>query len=72
MLIVMDYNNMKNLKRIVGNDYDNKLSMLMDYTDTKGSVSDPWYTRDFDRAYDDIFKGCCALFQKLKDEIIGL
>ena len=69
MLIVMDYNNMKNLKRIVGNDYENKLSMLMDYTDTKGSVSDPWYTRDFDRAYDDILKGCTALFEKLRNQM---
>ena len=65
LLIVMDFNNMKNAKRIIGNDSDNKLRMLMDYTDAKGAVSDPWYTRDFDKAYNDIAKGCQGLFDTL-------
>lgn len=65
MLIVMDNNNMRNIKRIVTNDFDNKISMLMDYTDSKGTVSDPWYTRDFDRAYNDILKGCEGLYNYL-------
>ena len=50
MLIVMDNNNMRNIKRIIPNDFDSKISMLLDYTDSKGAISDPWYTRDFDRA----------------------
>ena len=65
MLIVMDNNNMRNIKRIVTNDFDNKISMLMDYTDSKGTVSDPWYTRDFDKAYNDILKGCEGLYSYL-------
>ena len=32
MIILMDYNNMKNAKRIIGNDTEQKLHMLMDYT----------------------------------------
>lgn len=66
MIIVMDYNNMKNLKSIVTNDSKNKISMLLDYTDSKGSVSDPWYTRDFDKAYNDIYRGCTALYSYLE------
>ena len=62
LLILMDYNNMKNAKRIIGNDTDNKLHLLMEYTEQGGTVSDPWYTRDFDRAYEDIVKGCEGLF----------
>lgn len=65
LLIVMDNNNMKNAKRIIGNDTDNKLHLLMDYTEQGGTVSDPWYTRDFDRAYNDILSGCQALFDYL-------
>lgn len=65
MIIVMDYNNMKNLKRIVPNDFDNKFSMLLDYTSDRGSVSDPWYTRDFEKAYSDIYRGCLGLFDYL-------
>lgn len=65
MLIVMDNNNMRNIKRIIPNDLDNKISMLLDYTDSKGAISDPWYTRDFDRAYNDISIGCQGLFRYL-------
>ena len=65
MLIVMDNNNMRNIKRIIPNDFDSKISMLLDYTDSKGAISDPWYTRDFDRAYSDIVTGCEGLFQYL-------
>lgn len=65
MIILMDNNNMKNAKRIITNDTDNKLSLLMSYTPEGGTVSDPWYTRDFERAYNDIEKGCKALFDHL-------
>ena len=65
MIILMDNNNMRNAKRIITNDTDNKLSMLMSYTPEGGTVSDPWYTRDFDRAYDDIVRGCEGLFRYL-------
>ena len=65
MIILMDYNNMKNAKRIIGNDTEQKLHMLMDYTEKGGTVSDPWYTRDFDRAYNDILEGCQGLFDTL-------
>ncbi len=67
LLIVMDNNNMKNAKRIIGNDHDNKLHLLMEYTPQGGTVSDPWYTRDFDRAYEDILLGCRCLFKALMD-----
>ena len=65
LLILMDNNNMKNAKRMIGNDYDNKLHLLMSYTPQGGTVSDPWYTRDFETAYQDILKGCEGLFEYL-------
>ena len=65
MIILMDNNNMKNAKRIITNDTENKLSLLMSYTTEGGTVSDPWYTRDFERAYNDIEKGCKALYDHL-------
>ena len=57
-LICMDSNNLRNLARIVGADRDNKISLLLDYTDRKGaSIADPWYTRDFGATYRDIVDG---------------
>ena len=70
LLIVMDHNNMKNAKRIIGNDFDNKLHLLMEYTEQGGTVSDPWYTRDFDRAYHDILLGCQGLYAHLSADLL--
>ena len=57
-LICMDSSNLRNLARIVGPDRDNKVSLLLDYTDRKGaSIADPWYTRDFDATYRDVVDG---------------
>lgn len=42
-----------------------EIHKLMEYTDSTADVSDPWYTRDFDRCYNDIRKGCEALLNSL-------
>ena len=54
---------------ILGGDKDGKISKLLDYTDKKGDVSDPWYSDRFDIAYSDIYRGCVALLEKLKEQI---
>ena len=60
-LICMDNNNIRNLHRIIGTDPLNKVSRLMDFTDTPADVADPWYTYDFETTESDIDKGCKAL-----------
>ena len=58
-LICMDSNNLRNLTRIIGPDKENKVSLLLDYTDRKGaSIADPWYTGNFTVTYNDIVDGC--------------
>ncbi len=66
MFICMDRHNVSDVIRIFGGDKDNKISMLMDYTARPGDVSDPWYTGDFDTAYNDISEGCKGLLDYLK------
>ena len=57
-LICMDSNNIRNLMCIIGKDPDNKVSLLLDYTDRKGaSIADPWYTGNFTATYRDIVNG---------------
>ncbi len=71
MLIGMDGANLRNMELLFGGDPEGKLSLLLDHTpesDTKHhgrDVSDPWYTRKFNIAWDDISIGCAALFDKL-------
>ncbi len=65
MFIGMDSANIRNMHRIFGVDPEGKISKLMDYTSFGGDVSDPYYSRRFDRAFDDIYKGCLALLDYL-------
>ncbi len=43
-LIAMDQTNLRNMNRICGGDYADKMSLLMDHTAHPGNVADPWYT----------------------------
>lgn len=61
--IGMDNENMRCMQRILAT--DERLFRLMDFTEAGGSVSDPWYTRDFERAFSDIYRGCEALLKTL-------
>ena len=64
-ILVMDSANVRNIHRIFGGDPEGKVRKLMDLTDAPGDVADPWYTGNFDLAYNDIKKGCEALFAEL-------
>ena len=67
-IIVMDQENLYYLRHILGEDTENKIKLLMSFAGEDREVSDPWYTRDFGKAYDDIYKGCEALLKKIKKE----
>jgi len=64
-IIAMDANNLRNIQRLIGPDVDNKISLLMDYTDTPRDVADPWYTGDFQATWDDVQQGCDGLIASL-------
>ena len=65
LFIGMDSANIRNMLRILGGDPNGKVHKLMDYTDRGGDVADPWYSRRFDAAYQDIFEGCTALLDAI-------
>ena len=65
MFIGMDAANIRNMHRIFGGDPDGKISRLLSHAGVERDVRDPWYSERFDEAYDDIFTGCRALFEKL-------
>ena len=64
-IIAMDEYNLRNMARFVGNYKDNKVSLLMDYTDRPGDVADPWFMGDFDTTWNDIVAGCKGLLERL-------
>ena len=65
LLIGMDTQNLRNMQRICGGDPDGKLRLLLEYTGHSRDVADPWYTDDFDAAWQDIAFGCRALLEAL-------
>ena len=67
LFLLMDDRNLVNIRRIFRDDPDGKIHKLLDYVGIGGDISDPWYTRDFNAAYADIYKGCEALLKMLND-----
>ena len=65
LIIGMDEANIRGIRRIAGGDPAGKIHLLMDYAGEHRSVADPWYTRDFETAYNDILTGCQALLKEL-------
>lgn len=65
LLIGMDSANYRNMNRICGGDPEEKIRLLMDYTDHHGDVADPWYTRDFEATWRDVNEGCRSLLESL-------
>lgn len=65
MLIAMDQRNISNLSRMLGADKDGKVHKLMEFAGG-GDVADPWYYGNFDKCFDDIYKGCEGLLEYLK------
>ena len=66
----MDNNNIRNIKRIIDSDPDNKICRFLDITNNPRDIADPWYTGNFDETYNDILEGCTAFIEKLESENI--
>ena len=66
LIIGMDQENLRDLRRICLDDPEGKIHLLMDYTDRPGDVADPWYTRDFEATWRDVEEGCRALLAWLR------
>lgn len=69
-LIIMDEENRRGLERIVGKDRDNKIYKMLDFVDDESlkgrDVADPWYTRDFNKSFEEIEKGCEGLLSYIQ------
>ncbi len=65
LLIGMDKTNLRDMYRICGGDFADKMHLLMDFTDRPGDVADPWYTDDFEATWRDVLAGCQRLLNEL-------
>ena len=59
LLIGMDKANLRNMYRICGGDFNDKMHLLMEYAvRPEQEVADPWYTDDFDATWRDVLASC--------------
>ena len=63
-IICADRSNLRWLERIIGEDTDHKVSLMMHWVGKTRDVADPWYTGDFEEAYQDIDESCKAILKK--------
>lgn len=68
LLIGMDNANYRNMHRICDGDDENKIHMLMDFTDHPGEVTDPWYTGNFDITWENVNDGCRGLLKYIEEK----
>ena len=66
VIIGMDTYNIRNMLRCFGGDEEKKVYRLMDFTERRGDVADPWYTGNFDATWRDCLEGCQGLMKWLE------
>lgn len=67
-LIGMDGENLRNMQRMWPGDPDDKIHLVMDYSDRPRPVADPWYTDNFALTYSDLCEGLTGFLKCLLSE----
>jgi len=62
-IICMDASNLRLIRRIIPDDPDGKIHLMMSYTGMGRDVADPWYTGDFEATFQDLLEGCEAMLR---------
>ena len=62
-IICMDASNLRWIRRIIPEDPDGKIHLMMSYTGVGRDVADPWYTGDFETTFQDLLEACEALLR---------
>ena len=70
LIICMEEYNLRNIARILPDDPEDKIHLLLDYSDNPRDIADPWYTGNFDRTYDDIVEGLNGLIAYIRSQML--
>lgn len=63
--IGMDRANKRDMLRLFDGDKDNKVRLLLDFTDASRDIADPWYTDNFIATENDVRVGIIGLYEFL-------
>ena len=70
-IIGMEESNIRPIKRIFDIENSDKIYKLLDFSNNSRDIADPWYTRDFSKAYSDILEGCLGLIKYIKENLLS-
>ena len=65
LIICMDASNLRLIRRIIPDDPEGKIRLMMSFANLSRDVADPWYTGDFEQTYRDLVEGCKAMLNEL-------
>jgi len=65
LIIGMDSSNIRDMHFAFDGDPEEKIRLLLDYTERSRNIADPWYTGDFQATWDDVNEGCDAMLASL-------
>ena len=60
-IVCMDASNLRLVRRIIPEDPQGKIHLMMSYAGKGRDVADPWYTGDFETTFQEILEGCEAM-----------
>ena len=61
LLICMDASNLRWIRRIIPEDPEGKIRLMMSFNGSSRDVADPWYTGDFEQTFQDVLQACEAM-----------
>ena len=64
-IFIMERYNFVNLCRIIRDDTDGKVHLMTEFTNLGKDIADPWYSGDFDKAFDQISESCKGFLKHL-------
>lgn len=57
-ILIMDGINLRDITRLTGGNYADKIFLLGHFLENRIDIDDPWYTGDFERTYGEIYRSC--------------
>ena len=71
LLIGMDEENLWSMRRRFGGDPEGKMYTLLAFAGRpQEAIPDPWYTRDFESTWEDVYAACLGLLENLTGTVL--
>ena len=67
-IFIMDNNNMRNIKHLLGEDINHKIYLIKDFVGKNGYIEDPWYTGRYEVVFNELYDCIKIIIEKLRCE----